>query len=340
MKRKWLTLLLFVFSFCVLGELDFRFATHEKRLEFQVDDDLYWVLAPNQTGFNWMAQMTQKSPPIHINAFGYRGSATPNTQNGINVLAVGSSSALGAGVRDQDTWTHQLQIILEQQIKEIQILNAANPGWGPFQHAKRIEKELEKGIPIDALLVMVSQGDFNFVPFRDLSQKEEYLKNARFRKKVLSVSPFLTYALRKSEVLIKRAQKNFTHWVLPAPRPSTRRMFNMSDVLNTHGSYWQKIVEIAHTKGLPTVFLVLNPKGTSLGQGLTDFLSEITEQDPLFQVVTVEPSSFKRPLGISTDQYVSEFLEIPNDGHPNAQYHLKMAQVVAPYIESLMPLKS
>ena len=153
------------------------------RLEYDVDDQLYFRLRPNQVGFEWMAHMTRKSPPITINSLGLRGKEVDvNTRDRKRIIAVGSSSALGAGVEDNETWTAVLQERLCASNLKVDVMNAANPGWGPFQHAAFIEYESGKYNP-HAAIIMIKKGDFGFLPKTSREEEVVFLETARRRKK-------------------------------------------------------------------------------------------------------------------------------------------------------------
>lgn len=205
---------LFGLTVWLIGEIDFRFFEHTKRLEYDVDEELYWRLRPNQRGFEWMASMTRQSPLISINSFGCRGTELSNAStNVLKILAIGSSSAMGAGVNDEEVWTAQLERLTNNadNLKTL-IMNCANPGWGPFQHAKLIRMEAKSYSP-HMLIVMVSSKDLNFLPFESEFEKQGYLANAQKKKKIAELSPFVTFCYRKIEAVLLRLKNRWNEWL-------------------------------------------------------------------------------------------------------------------------------
>jgi hypothetical protein len=176
--RRLQTLILILSFFLLYGEMDFRLIPHITRLEYEVHDSLYFRLAPSQVGYEWLARMTRKSPPITINSLGLRGPEVDVRAVGrYRILAVGSSSALGSGVEDDETWT----AVLEKNLRNLgffaDVMNAGNPGWGPYQHATFLKEEAFRYRP-HAAVVMVAKGDFGFLPKGTEAERLEFLRES------------------------------------------------------------------------------------------------------------------------------------------------------------------
>ncbi len=315
----------------VYGELDFRIIPHESRLEYDVDENLYSRLRPNQVGFVWLAQMTQKSPPITINSLRLRGPEVDvNAPERYRILATGSSYALGSGVRDDETWTLQLQALLRARHLPADVLNAGSSSWGPFQHAAFVELYAPHYNP-HVLMVMVTEANANFQPITNGARKQAFLEESHQRQKLLSFSPFLAFALRKIDFLYQR------HWDKPqnymssfqtekVPRTPKERL---AFILQHQGQYWQKIADCAASRAIPTLFFVLNAEGSTVGLGLTEYLKKIEASNTWIKVVAITPKDLPPHDGLSPDAYVQKHLSILGDGHPNPLYHRLMAEKLA-----------
>lgn len=319
--KKWLTVgLVFSLTFLVVGEIDFRWVPHQQRLSYQVDDNLLWRLSPNQQGFEWLAQMSQKSPPIKINNQGYRGDDFPNqAQTQVKILAVGSSSTLGTGVAEGKVWHQRLQDSLTDIGYPVFLYNGANPGWGPFQHAAFLEQEINKIQP-DLLLVFINHQDLQFKP-KSGEEKEIYLENARKRKQLLSISPFLTYSLRKIESFIipVRSQLHALFSAKPSSDPTVTRP---EELFAMHTPSWQRIIRLGARHQIPLVFFIPNVLNDPLSHELEDYLKQLANSNPL---VTTHSLTSSEPLTADTKQALEKRYLIAHDGHPNAAYHQAMA---------------
>ena len=326
---------LFAFFIALYGELDFRLFDHETRLEYDVHDELYWRLRPNQMGYEWLAHMTLKTPPITINSLGLRGPEIEiDAPNRYRILAIGSSSALGSGVKDEETWTAVLQEKLRARNLPVDVLNAANPGWGPFQHATLIEHEFHKYNP-DVAIVMIANGDFGFLPKSTEAEKRAFLEKSRRRKRILAISPFLTYALRKSEVICTRLKNRITEIVSKATATSREnKSEKRPQVPNScnwmrNKIYWTKIADFAEQHKFPIIFYILNPEDFAAIKDLANYLCQLASGKRFVQIVELT----SRDIPVSTRQdpwtFAQRHLRIPGDGHPNIEYHRLMADRLA-----------
>lgn len=324
---------LFMVSILVIGELDFRVFGHNHRLEYDVDKDLYWRLRADQKGFEWLANMTKKSPPISINSQGFRGDDLDNTKGSLKrVLALGSSSALGAGVTDEEVWTERLEGLINSNSDQAVILNAANPGWGPFQHAKFIEREAQK-LQVQAVIVMVSKGDLNFLPYTDNQAKEEYLKRSAFKKRVASFSSFLTFSFRKLETILIRVKARLksqfrTQGAIVADEQSVSKQQETLAKVEMQKQFWQSISDLADRYKLPTIFMVLKPDNGLVVGRIEEIVSELGKNHEYVSLVSVDTTHLNQ-----------QRLVIAGDGHPNAHYHEIMAENVVKPLNRILKAK-
>lgn len=315
---------IFGLSLVLIGEFDFRLFSHEHRLEYEVDHDLYWRLQPNQRGFEWMANMSKKSPPISINSRGFRGIENEDTnKSDVKVLAIGSSFAMGVGVEDEEVWTARLGQLMVEEPYKIVVLNAANPGWGPFQHAKIIEKEA-RNLNVDTLIIMVSSGDLNFLPFTDPKEKSEYIKKSELKKKFANISSFVTFSYRKLETLIIRFRLRinslFKNDNEKSANAGDTEKINQTllDKVEKQKQYWWDMAELAREYKKPLIFLMLNPETGVVTDRIRLIISNIAAANPYIKTVEVD----------TTNRSYEELI-ITGDGHPNAEYHQIIAKAVS-----------
>lgn len=313
----------------MIGELDFRYMPHKRRLEYEVDEQLLWRLKANQNGFEWLAQMSQKSSTIRINNLGFRGDDIDiNTMTGLRILAVGSSSTLGTGVSENQVWHRLLQDQLNANGYRVSILNGANPGWGPFQHATFIEQQFGIINP-DLMVVFASVGDLNFKPFKTEQEKQTYLENSKKRKALLAISPFATYTLRKAESFIKptiNQINNFTQ-IFQAEENNEQTKAKKHAAYLAHSVYWLQMIHFANVKNTPLIFYVPNLEGNEANLALYEHLKEISNEVSNVKVAYL--GSDNTDIHKLKNTYL-----IQNDGHPNASYHAQIANGLLKHIKS------
>ncbi len=323
----------FFLLFLVYGELDFRLLPHENQLEYDADEELYSRIRPNQVGFVWMAGMTRKSPLMSINSRGLRGPEVAiNAPERIRILATGSSYALGSGVRDHETWTAQLQEQLQNRGWPIEVLNAGSAGWGPYQHAVFMEKHAAQFQP-RLLLILVSEKDKIVLP-KSAEEKAVFLEEAQQRKMILAFSPFAAFLLRRIDFFYQHHKPNKAQPGLAARlRPEQRLAY----LLETHEPYWERIAAYAQAHKIPAVFFVLNADDSLVGAGLARRLRKLETNAADIKVVVLTSGDVPEIAGQEAKAYVQKHLSIPDDGHPNAEYHRLMGAKLAGVFSALLP---
>jgi hypothetical protein len=331
--KKLINAAAFLLLFLIYGELDFRLLSHENQLEYDADADLYSRIRPNQTGFVWMANMTRKSPVMSINRLGLRGPEVQlDAAERMRILATGSSYALGSGVLDHETWTAQLQERLQRRGWPVDVLNAASSGWGPYQHAVFVEKHAAQFRPC-ALLILVSERDKIVLP-KSAEESAAFLEEAQQRKKFLAFSPFAAFCLRRLDFFYQHHKPNKPQTGLFSRlRPEQR----LSRLLETHGPYWERIRAYAQAHKLPVVFFVLNADESLVGAGLAKHLRTLEASATEIKVVALTSSDVPEIAEHEATAYVQKYLSIPDDGHPNAEYHRLMAMKLERVFSALLP---
>ncbi|MGA1868096.1 MAG: SGNH/GDSL hydrolase family protein [bacterium] len=101
----------------------------------QPDSELGWVLKPN-------ISLKKKACSVTINSLGLRSAEVqPKKKNEFRILSLGESTTFGVGVRDNETYSAQLQKLLNQTIKSryITVINAGVSAYSSFQSLKYLE---------------------------------------------------------------------------------------------------------------------------------------------------------------------------------------------------------
>ena len=100
---------------------------------YEPDPVLYWKLKPNQDCYT---KIDRK--PVHINSHGTRGPDFPAAKplNTLRILSLGDSRTFGWGLTEAETYSSQLQRLLQEQAgnsKQIEIINAGVNAWSYSQ---------------------------------------------------------------------------------------------------------------------------------------------------------------------------------------------------------------
>jgi lysophospholipase L1-like esterase len=131
-------LLLLAFSLlfaAVCGEIVLRIAkpqifdVHPQGMYVE-DSSVGYLLKP---GFAGLIERSEFRAPFTVNAAGLRGpEPRAREENSFRILVLGDSQAFGFGVRDDETFSVQLEEILADRLEglDLQVLNAGVPGYG------------------------------------------------------------------------------------------------------------------------------------------------------------------------------------------------------------------
>ena len=129
-------LLLLAFSLlfaAVCGEIILRIAkpqifdVHPQGMYVE-DPSVGYLLKP---GFAGLIERSEFRSPFTVNAAGLRGpEPRAREENSFRILVLGDSQAFGFGVRDDETFSVQLEEILAERLEglDLQVLNAGVPG--------------------------------------------------------------------------------------------------------------------------------------------------------------------------------------------------------------------
>jgi lysophospholipase L1-like esterase len=124
-----------VFLLCVAALEGILRLNHYGNLEiYEPDPKLYWKLKPNQDCFT---KINRK--PVHVNSHGTRGPdfQTDKPVGTIRILSLGDSRTFGWGLADEETYSRQLERLLQERAgsgKRIEVINAGVNAWSYLQN--------------------------------------------------------------------------------------------------------------------------------------------------------------------------------------------------------------
>jgi hypothetical protein len=323
-----------VLLFLLIGEFDFRVMPHALPLRLEAAEWVCRRFGANQVGFVWLGVMTRRSVPAAINAQGLRGAEVDlNAIGRLRILGVGSSSAFGAGVHDDETWAFQLQTLLRQAGPPADVLNAGVPGWSTFQIATFIKSYSSLYRP-HAIVVMVTEKQLERPPGVNEPEKQNYPVSGREAKTLSPYYPrFVGYLKGKIGFIckIKRAEMN----TALARFSGEVAEKVLSQRLQKQTLYWQSITVFADSQKVPTIFFIPNLFGSATSERLGQSLRDLTQASPWVSVVMLSPDDLTERDQRSSPAAIKASLTIPGDGHPNARYHRLIAEKLAGVFERL-----
>ena len=125
-----LALSLVTFLLCLAAfEIILRVAGYGNVEIYQPDPKLYWRLKPNQNCFTKIGHK-----PVYINSHATRGPdfSTAKPPNTVRILSLGDSRTFGWGLTDDETYSRQLQSLLQRHMasgKRVEVINAGVNAW-------------------------------------------------------------------------------------------------------------------------------------------------------------------------------------------------------------------
>ena len=112
---------------------------------FSIEQNMYFEPDP-YTGYrlkaNSIGSFRGGKIPASTNRHGHRSDDVPlvKGKNVFRILVLGDSFTVGADVGEQDTYSSQLQRLLNQDSSQrIEVINTGVGGWGPFEYAQYYE---------------------------------------------------------------------------------------------------------------------------------------------------------------------------------------------------------
>jgi lysophospholipase L1-like esterase len=115
--------------FLAACEIALRIAGYGNLEIYDPDPSLYWRLRPNQNCFTKIGRK-----PVHINSHGTRGPEfeTAKPSRAFRVLSLGDSRTFGWGLTEAETYSSQLQVLLQKKAgpgRKIEVINAGVNAW-------------------------------------------------------------------------------------------------------------------------------------------------------------------------------------------------------------------
>ena len=115
--------------FLAACEIALRIAGYGDLEIYEPDPSLYWKLKPNQDCFTKIGRK-----PVRINLQGTRGPEfeTAKPANTFRILSLGDSRTFGWGLTEAETYSNQLQVLLQKRAgpgRKIEVINAGVNAW-------------------------------------------------------------------------------------------------------------------------------------------------------------------------------------------------------------------
>lgn len=317
MKKQLLVSALALVVCLAAAELALRSAPYEE-LDFDADPELYWKLAPSQSGFMWMAGGTLRSAPAQINSLGLRGREVgQKSPDKLRILTLGDSYTFGSGVADDETFS----AVLERELgaERVEVVNAGIPGYGIFQFVE-LFRRLAPAIRPDIVIVTFPTGDILRQPFTSAEAAESHRQMRRRRLWIKRVSRVAAYIYRQ--------------WQYVSARVTGESLGNPNRIPDEQfAAMWEtdqaRLLEIAGLcQGLPAELMLMPWPQARLAQW-----NPLLE-DGVRQVARQTGATGLLGLGHALEAAHGVNLEIAGDGHPTAAAHRIAADYVVAEIRS------
>ena len=322
-RRSWLIFLGACAALGLIGEAAFRLFPLDPQLDYRFDEECYWSLEPDQSGRLWMGGGRFRSPVIHIGSDGFRRCAAGvPSPGGEEMLFLGDSYTFGLGVEDHETFSARIVEFLPGS--GICPRNGGGPGYGVFQSAALLRREIEAGRTPDVVVLTLPTGDVLRQPFSE-DELAAYRATQIRRKRLRDLSRMATFVYRKV-IQIRGRNAKETRAVPNQRNPGAsaafgelwqadaRRLSAMQALCRKHGSE----------------FVVLHwpqPSAEGWNETVQQGLLELAEANGLAVLTGLEERFEGRRR---------EELTIPGDGHPSVLAHQIVAEYLAVELASLL----
>lgn len=257
-----------------------------------------------------------------VNADGHRGPETDWARGCF--VGLGDSQAFGSGIADGATWTARLGSYLGEPV-----VNAAHPGFGPYQQAVELRRVLERARgPVRGVLVRVSIEDRNFTP-PDPAALPAIQADVERRGQVRAwsrVAPFLVSKIGQQWPAIAAT----VAWSSPPPtRPADEAVG--ARMWAEQGRWWIEMADRAALAGVPLVFFVHDPTDLPSNALLARNLRATLSDYPGVSVVRLDSRTWGLRPG-TRDQLWQQYHDrytLQHDHHGNEAHHDRVARVLA-----------
>ena len=317
-----------------IGEIWFRLPWTTKLIVYEFDEERGLRFAAPQARGIGLGNFSTVSPPIGINAEGFRNREID--WKAPTILAVGSSELIGTGVEDHEVWTAVASERLSESAgQRVTVINAGSASYGPFHHAVTVRRFLEQHPKPRGIVVRASITDRLF-----LKPSAEALEAARRQKRISTaikrVSEFLPFLVNKAIAQKLAIQTTFT------PSSELQRIavqHEPPDVADgmwrEHAPWWREIADLGARAGVPVLFYIDNGDGAPSGTRLVELFRmefarrpdvSVTAYDATVTELAHEPDEVRRR------RYLEEWTLI-YDGHANAKAHARVADLLTPHLQ-------
>lgn len=297
-RIKGLLINLGVFAFTLLIcfailEITLRFCGYGNLEIYQPDAKLYWKLKPNQDCFT---KIDHK--PVHVNSHGTRGPEFPveKPADTIRILSLGDSRTFGWGLTENETYSGQLQQLLQEQAgktKKVEVINAGVNAWSYMQMLVYFREE---GIKFNPDYVILADANL----WTQFSEKNdpEFVKKFLFRVRLKNfLRRFATYHYIVEVKLKDFYERQRTKFIPVDPKQDT--LFKEQQQKDPDAAFRvaiEDLCKLATSKGVKPVILNI-PTLDEL---------QSTNQSNLLKVKTAASQNCNVPLVDVTPQLQAE----------------------------------
>ncbi|GAB1267809.1 hypothetical protein NBRC116493_10620 [Aurantivibrio infirmus] len=326
--------------FFVIGKIDFSILHSGTVLHESTHEVLFFKMESDQEGYVWTNGMSRRSNKVHISSIGTRQKDQQLSCDKVRILATGSSSTFGSGLKDEEVWSSLLNRKFISEGVDAEVFNSANPGWGPYHWFNFVELNSVKFNP-DVILIPLSFGDFTFYPVTiDDGERAAWVDRDAAKKKLLNFDNFISYSLRKTMYLLQSLKQKYQRTHVDEGLPLSEAVSRFEQHFDNQKNYLLSLVKLAENNRFKLVFFVRNADATKSGGALLSNLIELSNAYENVFVFQIHPQEFRPELqGDEIKTYYNENLIIKNDGHPNELYSALMAERLfaglSPIVESI-----
>lgn len=321
----------------VIGEIWFRLPWTTKMVVYEFDEERGSRFAAPQARGIGLGNFSTVSPPIGINAEGYRNREID--WNAPTILAVGSSELVGTGVEDHEVWTAIASDRLSEAAgQRITVVNAGSASYGPFHHAVTVRRFLSHHPKPAGIVVRASITDRLFS-----KPGAEALEAARRQKRVSSaikrVSEFAPFLVNKAIAQKLAIQNTFTPASVHQRIAVQHEPPDVADAMwREHARWWREIATMGAEAGVPVLFYVDSGDGAPSGTRLAELFRSEFSRRPDVEIATYDGTVTRlahEPDETRRRRYLEEFT-LGYDGHANARAHALVAATLAPHLERFL----
>ena len=266
---------------------------------------------PNIEGTFW-------GVPVKINSICLREHEIGKKVSGeFRVLALGDSVAFGIGVRYEDTFPHQMELVLNEKHKELQfrVLNMGVIGYNTEQELIQLQR-LGLGLQPDAVILMYSANDIE-PKMKMIDNRQNWLANVLQRSYAASLLFSGIRNVRRALTKMRASHVERGEYYLGSPRWQAvdRSLTEMNATLRAH-----RIPFVLFTNNEPP-FIVTMLEAVAKREGFP-FVNLRRQDDPRW-----------------AGQDERLFHNSASDGHPSVLGNHMLGTLIAEHFERLGALQ-